>query len=172
MEGGMTRTTRYLVTAVFGVALSAASAASAAEHYVYPQKGQSPQQQEKDQFECYGWAKGQSGFDPMAPPTTRTGPPKREGGSVAGGAAGGAVAGAAVGTVAGAIRGKQVGKSAAVGAGTGGLMGGMGAAGRNAKDEQNLRDWEQREATTYMRHRSEYNRAYAACLEGRGYTVK
>ena len=161
------------ITGIVGVALCVAVSASAAELYIYPQKGQSAQQQEKDKFECYGWAKGQSGFDPMAPPTTRTAPPKREGGSVAGGAAGGAVGGAAVGAVAGAIRGKGgVGKSAAIGAGTGGLIGGMGAAGRNAKDEKNLRDWEQQEANAYAQRRREYNRAYAACLEGRGYTVK
>ena len=164
--------TTYYVTGIVSVALCVAVSASGAEFYIYPQKGQSAQQQEKDQFECYGWAKGQSGFDPMAPPTTRTAPPKREGGSVAGGAAGGAVAGAAVGSVAGAIRGKRVAKTAAVGAGTGGMIGGMGAAGRNAKDEKNLRDWEQQEANAYAQRRREYNRAYAACLEGRGYTVK
>ena len=167
----MTALTAYL-TGSLGVALTVALAASGAEHYVYPQKGQSAQQQQKDEFECYGWAKGQTGFDPMAPPTARTAPPQREGGSVAGGAVGGAVGGAAVGTVVGAIGGKRVGKSAAAGAGAGGLIGGMGAAGRNAKDEQKQRDWEQREANAYMQRRREYNRAYAACLEGRGYTVK
>jgi hypothetical protein len=165
--------TSSLITGIASVALCIAMSASAAELYIYPQKGQSAQQQEKDKFECYGWAKGQSGFDPMAPPTTRTAPPKREGGSVAGGAVGGAAGGAAVGAVAGAIRGKGgVGKTAAIGAGAGGLIGGMGAAGRNAKDEKNQRDWEQQEANAYAQRRSEYNRAYAACLEGRGYTVK
>jgi hypothetical protein len=164
--------TTYHLTAVSAVVLSLAVAASGAELYIYPQKGQSAQQQEKDEFECYGWAKGKSGFDPMAPPTTRTAPPKREGGSVAGGAVKGAAGGAAVGSVAGAISGGKAGKGAAIGAGAGGLMGGMGAAGRNAKDEQRLRDWEQQEANAYAQRRREYNRAYAACLEGRGYTVK
>jgi hypothetical protein len=36
--------------------------------FIYPTKNQSAQQQDKDKYECYGWAKGQSGFDPMAPP--------------------------------------------------------------------------------------------------------
>ena len=35
---------------------------------VYPAKGQSNDQMEKDKFECYSWAKGQTGFDPMAMP--------------------------------------------------------------------------------------------------------
>jgi hypothetical protein len=32
---------------------------------VFPAKGQSQEQMEKDKFECYGWAKQQTGFDPM-----------------------------------------------------------------------------------------------------------
>jgi hypothetical protein len=159
-------------TWIFGAALSLAVPAFGAELYVYPQKGQSAAQQDKDKFECYGWAKGESGFDPMAPPTTRTARPKREGGSVAGGAVGGAAKGAAVGAVAGAIKGDRAGKGAAMGAGAGGLIGGMGAAGRNAKDDQRQRDWEQQEANAYAQRRREYNRAYTACLEGRGYSVK
>ena len=31
---------------------------------VYPKNGQSKDQQAADQFECHGWAKGQTGFDP------------------------------------------------------------------------------------------------------------
>ena len=37
----------------------------AQEIIVYPAKGQSNDQMEKDKFECYSWAKGQTGFDPM-----------------------------------------------------------------------------------------------------------
>jgi hypothetical protein len=159
---------RLLAVAVTMVA----SAAAGTEFYIYPQKGQSAEQQDKDKYECYGWAKGQSGFDPMAPPTTKTAPPKREGGSVIGGAVGGGAAGAAVGAVGGAIMGGKAGKGAAIGAGTGGLVGGMSAAGRNSKDAQNRRDWEQKEASNYAQNRNEYNRAFSACLEGRGYTVK
>jgi hypothetical protein len=160
------------VTGILSVVLCAAVAASGAELYIYPQKGQSAEQQQKDEFECYGWAKGKSGFDPMAPPTTRTAPPSRQGGNVAGGAVKGAAGGAAIGAVGGAIAGGKAGKGAAIGAGAGGLMGGMGTASRNAKDDQNQRAWEQREANAYAQSRREYNRAYAACLEGRGYTVK
>ena len=35
---------------------------------VFPAKGQTPQKQSQDEGECYAWAKGQSGVDPMAPP--------------------------------------------------------------------------------------------------------
>ncbi|HTY48644.1 MAG TPA: DUF6515 family protein [Steroidobacteraceae bacterium] len=32
--------------------------------YVYPKNGQSQEQQSRDQYECYSWAKQQTGFDP------------------------------------------------------------------------------------------------------------
>ena len=41
------------------------SQVQAQEIMVYPAKGQSSDQMEKDKFECYSWAKGQTGFDPM-----------------------------------------------------------------------------------------------------------
>ncbi len=48
------------------------------ELFIYPEEGQSAEQQEKDKFECYSWAKGNSGFDPMAPPTATAPPPQKE----------------------------------------------------------------------------------------------
>ena len=35
---------------------------------IYPAKGQSQQQMEKDKFDCFSWAKQRSGFDPMQTP--------------------------------------------------------------------------------------------------------
>ena len=37
----------------------------AQEMFIYPSKGQSAAQQDKDKYECYNWAKGQTGFDPI-----------------------------------------------------------------------------------------------------------
>ena len=34
---------------------------------IYPKNGQSKDQQAADQYECYGWAKNQTGFDPTQP---------------------------------------------------------------------------------------------------------
>ena len=36
--------------------------------YIYPQQGQSEEQQSKDRFECHNWAVQQSGFNPTNPP--------------------------------------------------------------------------------------------------------
>jgi hypothetical protein len=35
--------------------------------YVYPQNGQSPEQQANDKYECHKWASSQTGFDPTQP---------------------------------------------------------------------------------------------------------
>ena len=34
------------------------------------------------------------------------------------------------------------------------------------------KQWEQDQVANYQRSRNSYNRAYGACLEGRGYTVR
>ena len=39
--------------------------ALAEDAFVYPKNDQSMEQQQKDKFECYNWAKGQTGFDPQ-----------------------------------------------------------------------------------------------------------
>jgi len=120
--------------------------------FVYPSKGQSPQQQQKDQGECHGWATQQSGVNPaaMAPP------PAGPTGQVARGAA----RGAAVGAVGGAIGG-DAGKGAAIGAASGALIGGF-----RRVDQQRAAQQAQAQAS------ASYGKAYAVCLEGRGYTVK
>ena len=137
----------------------------AQEVFIYPTKSQSAEQQEKDKYDCYGWAKNNSGFDPMAPPTTTTAAPsaqKKSGGVVKGG-----LGGAALGAIIG-----DSSKSAKRGAVAGGLIGGVRQSSANRQTEQKQQEWAQRESSNYANSRNNYNRAYAACLEGRGYTVK
>jgi len=136
---------------VLGVGLVFMGWAVAADLFVYPQKGQSAEQQNKDSYECYGWAKSQSGVDPGAPP------PSAQAGQHARGAVGGAARGAALGAAVGAIGG-DAGKGAAAGA----VVGGVGGRRRSVAAQQ-----QQQQAT-----RSAYDQAFAACMEGRGYTVR
>jgi hypothetical protein len=146
--------------------------ASAQEQFFYPTKGQSAKQQEQDKFACYQWAKGQTGFDPMAAPTAST--PRPQGGGGAnpiGGALVGAGGGAALGAIGGAIAGGKAGKGAAIGSATGGLLGLMGVAGDNHRASKERKEWEHREASQYAASRGSYNRAFAACMQGRGYSV-
>ena len=165
--------TSIRTTAIFLGALFASGTALAQELYIYPAKGQSDDQMEKDKFECYNWAKKDTGFDPMAVPTTTTAAPsgQKKSGGIARGALGGAVRGALGGAALGAIIGDSS-KSAGRGAAAGGLIGGVRQSSRNRETERQQQEWEQRESANYANNRNNYNRAYSACLEGRGYTVK
>lgn len=138
----------WILIAAVGGAVSLANA----QPYVYPAKGQSKEQQDRDQYECYQWAREQTGFDPSRP-AQATAPPQGE-------AVRGAARGAAVGAVGGAIGG-NAGKGAAIGAGVGGAAGAIRRRqGQHAAQQQ------------YAASRSGYDRAFAACMSGRGYTVK
>jgi uncharacterized protein YcfJ len=139
--------------------------AMAQELFIYPANGQSADQLDKDKFECYSWAKRDTGFDPMALPTTSSAPPRGQKKS------GGAVTGALGGAVLGGILGDS-GRSAKRGAVAGGLIGGVRQSSQNTKTDQKRSDWESKESANYANNRNNYNRAYSACLEGRGYTVR
>jgi hypothetical protein len=130
--------------------------------YVYPAHGQSYEQQQQDQFQCYEFGKNQTGFDPMAPPPAAPTPPPQHKASFFGGAFAGALLGVAVGAIAG-----NAGEGAAIGAASGGLFGGMRSQQQRTQQQQQ----QQQHAAQLANERSNYNRAYAACLEGRGYTV-
>ncbi|MEJ2470910.1 MAG: YMGG-like glycine zipper-containing protein [Desulfuromonadales bacterium] len=153
-----------LLCSAFG--LSAAWAQG--EPVIYPSKGQNQQQMDQDKSECYVWAKQQSGFDPMAPPTASAPPPQttEPQSSAVKGAARGALVGVAVGAIAG-----DAGKGAAIGAASGGLVGGMRRRDQAAQQQQAQQQYAQQEAAQYEQGRSNYNRNFAACMEGRGYTV-
>lgn len=146
---------------VAGALVLASSTVAQAEPYIYPSQGQSAQQMEQDKYQCYGWGKQQTGYDPMNPPVTSTGQANTA--PVVGGAARGAAGGAIIGAIAG-----DAGKGAAIGAVTGTVT--RGARNRGAVNQQQQQLQQQSSAIAQMR--SEYDRAYAVCLEGRGYNVK
>lgn len=129
---------------------------------VYPAKGQSSKQKAKDDTECAAWAKKDTGIDPVAaaaPAPQQTGP-ATGGGERVRGAARGAVGGAAVGAIAG---------DAGAGAGAGAVVGTMagGARARRNQAAQNQQAQQQQQDTL-----NTYYRAYGACMEGRGYSIK
>jgi outer membrane lipoprotein SlyB len=135
---------------------------------VFPAKGQSQDQMEKDKFSCYQWAKNETGFDPMQTPTASTPPPQQQAGR------GGAVKGAAVGAGAGALikRSGSRSKGAGTGAVVGGVLGGARQSQQNRQDQQARQQWEQQQANEYAQKRNTYNRAFGACMESKGYSVK
>ena len=146
-----------LLTAVLGLA----SVGRAADDlYVYPAKGQSPDKQAKDQQECHDWAVQQTGVDPVKLAEQTSDKP------AAGSAAKGMAGGAAFGAVRGLSEGES-GEGAARGAGIGRVIA-MARARRQMQEEHeaDMQKHQQREAQL-----GKYDRAYTACLTGRGYTV-
>jgi hypothetical protein len=165
----------------FGVVVVSLPAAAAAQPYIYPDTGQTFQQQESDKGQCYGWAVQQTGFDPANPQVAQAPPPPMYPGqpqAPQGGLLRGAAGGAALGAVGGAIGG-DAGKGAAIGAGVGALFGGMRRM-RYREEEQQMQQQQQQQQQMYMAQqqnsmaqgRANYERAFGACMAGRGYTVR
>lgn len=102
---------RQRVCAIVLLAAFTAGLASAEELYMYPNKGQPQEQLEKDKYECYVWAKDQTGFDPLNLPdesSQASSQPSQPRHSVAGGAVRGGIGGALLGAGLGAlIRGRR-----------------------------------------------------------------
>jgi hypothetical protein len=135
---------------------------------VFPAEGQSQEQMEKDKFSCYQWAKNETGFDPMQTPTASSPPPQQQ--ASRGGALKGAAAGAGVGAL--VKRDDSRSKGAATGAVVGGVLGGARQSHQNRQDQQARQQWEQQQANEYAQKRNTYNRAFGACMESKGYTVR
>ena len=129
--------------------------------FIFPNEGQSQDQQDKDEFQCIRIARDRTGFDPMATPTATRARPETQGGAV-GGAVGGGLLGTAVGALAGDTR-----RGAAIGAASGGLLGGM----RRNDSRRQQDEWAREQTAIYQVDRNNFNRAFTACMESRGYTV-
>lgn len=154
-----------VITAIAFLVVCAASV-GIAEMYVYPSRGQSQKQQEKDQWECHQWAVQQTGVNPEQIANEATAPETYGNERVGASAAGGAARGAAVGAVGGAIGG-DAGKGAAMGAAMGGMVG-VFRARRRAEMQY---DYNENLANSRRAELKQYDRAYKTCLTGRGYTV-
>ena len=151
-----------------------AVAAPSPQVFFYPQRGQSTEQQDRDRYECYVWAKQQTGFDPSNPsvaPQRRVQvvPARPIGQDTAVGATAGAVLGAMVSRPRDALGG------AVIGAVVGGTAGAVSDSSRQAQAERIQSGYDQQsaaEAARQDRQVVQYRRAMSACLEGRGYTVQ
>ena len=207
--GRFQKTLGTLVTMVFALGTAAAQAstapattattvsnapattASSFNPIIYPARGQSQEQLEKDKADSYAWATKQTGYDPMAaglqaqqhqgsqqPATTTQPAPSQTGRGVVRGGAGGAAAGAAIGAIGG-----NAGKGAAIGAASGGAVGGIRQR-RNAQNQEMAQQQAaQQQAAAANQQATEqqaaqqqqidnYKRAFTAAMEGKGYVVK
>jgi len=131
--------------------------------FVYPKNHQDQAKQTKDENECYGSAKQQSGIDPAAAP-----PPPKEAQEQKGGGAKGAAKGAAGGAAIGAIAG-DAGTGAAVGATAGAVRGRRQQRKANKQAEQQA----QQDAKAQQQQTMDtFKKALSACLDARQYSVK
>ena len=156
--------------------------------FAFPRNGQNADQQLKDEAECYGMAKQRTGIDAQSPPPkglseeekklaqqqAAENAPKKQGARV-GGAARGAAGGAAIGAIAG-----DAGKGAAAGAVAGTMRGGMAQRSANAQSKekaaaQTAAAQKKAEEEMLRNHQAgidTFQRAFAACMDARNYSVK
>jgi hypothetical protein len=142
---------------------SSGSPAAKVGLFVYPQKSQTPEQQATDESACYASAQQQTGIDPSAPPPAPKEADKKKGGAVKG-AAGGAAGGAAVGAIAG-----DAGEGAAIGATAGAVHGRRQQKKANKQAEQQAQQQGQAQQQQTL---DTFRRAFSACVDSKGYSVK
>ena len=158
----LTVLTALLVLPLFAVS-NTAYAQMGGGVFAYPDAGQSQKQQQKDQSECYVWAKNQSGFDPANPPPSYVPPPADN--APDGSIARGAVRGAAIGGILGNS------DDAAKGAGVGAAVGVMRRRDRSRNANAERERAQQEEAARMAELYDRYNRAFKGCMEARDYSI-
>lgn len=142
------------------------------EVFAYPQKGQTPEQQDRDRYECSVWATQQTGFDPSAPGV----PPHERVVVVSGGPPSGT--GTAVGAVSGAFLGAAIAHpwnafpAAIAGALIGGAVGSSVDAANAANQTRTVVVPDRQAQAAQAQAAANYRRAIGACLDARGYTVR
>ena len=151
------------------VAILAVANTSSAGQVVYPAKGQSPEQQKQDEAACYSWAVDNSGYDPASPPSI---PPATVQSSQPSGPTGARARGALRGAAIGEIADGDTGDAALAGAAMAGSR--QRRQRRRANQQAQTAAAQQQQAATAKQQAGQdgFNKARAACLEGRGYTVK
>jgi hypothetical protein len=179
----MTKTAALFLTSAVAVGLGASTAVAQTTAaplkpaglglVVYPGTGQDATQQAKDEGECYGWARQQTGIDPTVAATPAPVADAPKGGAVKG-AARGAAKGAAVGAVGDDDRVRDEGNlDAGEGAAAGAAAG--AAKGRRAQKKAGKEAEAQAKQTAQAQDagaKDTFKKAWGACLEGKGYTVK
>ena len=137
--------------------------------FVYPANGQSPEQTDRDRYECHNWAVQQTGVDPSradANPYARVivqpaNPPGT-------GTAVGAISGAILGSIIAGPR--NAGAGLVLGGVTGAIVGSAADANAQSQAQQTQAQINQSQAAGRAQADS-YRRAIGACLQGRGYTI-
>jgi hypothetical protein len=167
-ENSMRRKTIMLLLVIGVTLILDFPAVMAQQQYVFPNKGQKPEQQKKDEYDCHLWAVQQTNFDPTMAAQASSQQEQQPKGAQPGSGARGAAKGAAVGALAGSMGG-EAGKGAAVGA----AVGVVGGRLQSRKQQEQQQSQKQQEASAQQdANQQDYLRARAVCLEAKGYSVK
>ncbi len=142
--------------------------------YFYPTRAQTEALQDRDRYECYRWAVRETGSDPGMTPVrqaplrlAQAAPVRSDAGDVLGGAATGALLGAALSSP------RHAGGNAVLGAIFGAVVGAAAGEARNrAIDAAQTRQDAIQASARSGAPPTNFRRAMAACMQGRGYTVQ
>lgn len=193
MINGLSVTVITLAGVTLGVWASAQTPvpSTPAAPFIYPSKGQTAQQEQKDKNECYGWASQQTGFDPAQELEDQQAAAARarqqsqqaqqmaaqQVESTQGQGIGGAAVGAAGGAIIGAIAG-DAGRGAAIGSAVGLLAGWhrrraeeIAAANQQLQTQQQIAAQSAQQLAVSQQKLANYNLAFKTCMQGRGYTL-
>jgi hypothetical protein len=166
----------------------ASSAAQKVGLYAFPAKGQSSDQQLIDESDCYNSAQQQTGVNPemaapQAPSSAEVQAAQAQAAEAAPEAKGGRARGAAKGALGGAVIGGiagNAGAGAAVGATVGTVHGGRKQRKANeaskdqasAQAEAQVQQQYHSQKAAYNQQMDKFKRAFSACMDARGYSVK
>jgi len=186
----MRGTSTILLVACFGSGLALAQTpvapptgqktlAATMNVYVFPNKGQKPEQQSKDESECYNYATQNTGTDPFAlqkqseAQAAQTEQAKQQAAQAGKGAgAKGAVKGAAAGAVIGEVANDDAGGGAGAGAAVGVVAGRRKAKGAQQQATQQAEQQGQKAQAATAEQLTNFKKAFSVCLEAKNYMVK
>jgi hypothetical protein len=158
-----------IVSLPFGELAVAQSLGAGLGLVVYPSEGQASNKQAQDEGECYQWARQTTGVDPANPSAgvqaQQAPAPPPPGATAASGAMRGAAAGALIGEIADEDRSEYAAAAAVIG----------GVRGAKRGKQQQAQAQQQAAASTQAQTQERmqlFKNAFAACMEGRKYTVK
>jgi hypothetical protein len=147
--------------------------------YVFPNAGQAPDQQSKDEGECYNWAVQNTGTDPFQlaqqseQQKQQTEQQKQQAQAATKGAGvKGAVGGAAAGALIGEVASDDPGKGAAYGAAAGLVVARRQSHRAAAKSTQQAEAAGQQAQQATQEQLQNFKKAFSVCLESKQYMVK
>ena len=155
-----------LLACLVSQSLAADSLVSSMGVYVFPAQNQTSGHQSADDAQCFDWAKKQTGYDPVNPPQVVVAAPDQ---GPSGTRLRGAARGAAAGAIVSEITDNDTSDAMAAGATLGTLRGGRQS--RHQKQQQ-AQQAEQAADQQAEANEGQFKGAYAACMEGNGYSVK